>query len=891
MNDANLLWREDESLRLLERRLNETPRSISVVSFDFFDTLVCRVCPEPPDLFIEVGRQLARGDQLRLPLTPPEFRAARIAADERAREHAARRGRPTEIVLADIYRELGEVVRDPAAARDLEFATERRFCYLNPAMASLVQHVRSLGLRTAVLSDTYFTAAELRQLLRDNGLSPSLFDAIIASSEHGHAKWNGLLYHTLCRELDIHPNELLHIGDNRHADVHTAARHRVEPVHYYRTTPNLDAIFQGERRQRGPDAAPAATLDSLRVMAARRAESESDPFRDGAFVFGPVLTRYADWCVEHFKAAGVRTVLALMREGEVLGQLVEQAAAAAGVELNVVPCFASRLATARAAMTEITPERAAELMEGSAGLCPQTVLEILGLGREAGQFLDAAALRKPLAGAEGVHGFLKLLFQLPRLRRLLEERRQQSHELAFEYLTNLAGDAATVGVVDLGWSGSIQRNLARILRRGGRPIRTVGCYLACTRRAGRLALDGDVAHAFMEHEWARSTILAEVAITATIGSTDGYLRDPSGRVVPVLGRYETTPEEQRVKERLREGIFAFQSLWLELRARKGADTFSAEMLADIDAQTAPIFYRLLEFPTKPEAERLGGLRHDENYFGESYSAPLCDDEASAAVRRGGVQALVQKASCYWPQGVLARVQPRLVSSLRSPWSEPLMLGRSGATSGPGQPDPGFTADELASLAVLRETLPFEQIVFAGAFSPALENLFPEAGAPQWVFLRAAELPAASAAFASRSVCVPGDLAAPAAHRAVRAALRPGATGALVIPGDTPEAETRALLNALAPFLGPRGLVLVACGRYDRFTVEGDAPVAQVAAQWFETAGVELGYDVWSGTSTDRPHVWNWIVFRRQEELVLVNDQWMFSLEDLAYSEPPGIASA
>ena len=53
------LWQKDESLRVLVERLASQPADIRIVSFDFFDTLVARICAEPNELFIEVGRRLA----------------------------------------------------------------------------------------------------------------------------------------------------------------------------------------------------------------------------------------------------------------------------------------------------------------------------------------------------------------------------------------------------------------------------------------------------------------------------------------------------------------------------------------------------------------------------------------------------------------------------------------------------------------------------------------------------------------------------------------------------------------------------------------------------------------------------------------------------------------
>jgi len=129
---ARMLWQQDESLRGLEQRLADGPAGTRVVSFDFFDTLFSRLCAEPSDLFIEVGRRLKQQNQLLVPLSPPEFRAARIAADEQARAKASRAGRSSEVKLADIYAELKMVVRSPADACKLEFELERLFLLSQP---------------------------------------------------------------------------------------------------------------------------------------------------------------------------------------------------------------------------------------------------------------------------------------------------------------------------------------------------------------------------------------------------------------------------------------------------------------------------------------------------------------------------------------------------------------------------------------------------------------------------------------------------------------------------------------------------------------------------------------------------------------------------------------
>jgi predicted HAD superfamily hydrolase len=910
IDNAKPAWQYDESLRALGARLAASRTRPRLVSFDFFDTLMFRLCAEPGDLFAEVGRQLEQHRLLRCEMSPGAFRAVRATAEAKAREAIARSGRCPELKLADIYAELGEVVSDRAAATELEFAIERRVCFANPAMISFVQHVRQLGCQTAIVSDTYFTAEQLVRLLEDQDVPRSLFDRMFVSCERGRAKWhNGTLYQDLLRQFDAHPGEVLHVGDNLHADIYMARRIGIDTLHYYRTTPALKSIFHGERKQALAAGPSVGSLDTVRVLAARRAEGHDDAYRDGALVLGPVLSRFADWCIGKYARAGVTRVLALMREGELLGDLLRHSAAAAGVNLEIVTCYASRMATARAAMPEVNAESAAALLEGSHQITPQAILDILGLRDEGAQFLDAEMRAKPLPSHEAAVDLLRILFRMPLIRDRIALRHRESQDLAFEYLAELVGDVKKVGVLDLGWSGSIQRNIARILRRKGKDVRTIGCYLACTTRAARLAIEGQEAHAYLGNDWDRVAILPEVCITACVGSTTGYARDASGRVQPVLEPVAPMPDQIAIKGRIREGVLSFQELWLGIGRRPEPLAFPAELLADIDRRSPAILYRWMDFPTKPEADRLGSLYHDENYFGDAKSATLCDEENRALFRREGAGAVFDNTRCYWPQGIMAQVYPRIVSVVRSGWHDARDVGRLGASSPPGSEETGLTDSELASLEHWLVKFGSRQIVLAGPLAPSVVELvnglakrasFAEReGAPRLIFAGGCSLcpTTAPSQHCGSTVqerrdphgtytCVAGHYSDPQTLRAVRALLDADAEVALVISGYVAEADVQPLLHGLSPFLGPKGVVLAAAGRYDRDELEAESAIGRPIQAWLAASAPKLGFAPLLIGPVDRTAARDWIVLWHSPDAMDWSRQWMPVVADLGYEPEP-----
>jgi FMN phosphatase YigB (HAD superfamily) len=866
------LWERDQSFRGLRRELTRTPRLFQVISFDFFDTLVLRMCPAPADLFVEVGRRLAALDAFLRPTSPREFFEIRRAAETRARELAQSAGRSVEVRLADIYAVLTPVLRSPEAALEVERAVERDWCYLNPSTTSLLRFVRGLGYRVALLSDTYLSAEDLRDILATNGLDPCLIDLILVSSEVGCGKYESGLFREALRRLGVHANEMLHIGDNPIADVQGAIRAGVEPRPYFRTTSYHDEVFRREREQAGQGVRRFAGLDSLRILAGRlsgRDDRGDLDFRDGAFLWGPILAPFADWCVAEYRRAGVQRVLALMREGELLGELVRRSAEASGASLEVVTCFTSRRATALAALGEATPQRVKELLVGGPILTLRDVLLILGLEDQEG-LVDEKDLDRTLK-TPGVLDTLLRFLTRGRLREVLESRSAQRREVAAGYLKPLVGSDPVVGILDLGWSGSIQRNVTRILNLSGHQVRTVGCYLATTSRAAELALEGNEAHAFLENDWAKRTLLAEISITACVGSTDGYERRSDGQVVPVLGPFEIPEENRRAKALIREGVLFFQKLWLAWCKEKARSVLDEAVRGEIERHAGVILHRLLDYPTRDEARRLGDLEHDENY-GVATRRPLCDEAAHRALREGGVHELFTSTDSFWPEGVLARACPTWTHALSRRWSDPLALGRLGALARHEGEQLSWNEEERLLLERLVRAHAPDQIVLFGPGAPGdgrwlahlCQCLPMRAGnGPRGILEvgpKAAGEPDSDVAVSWKRLV--GEPASEAMLRQVRRFVQPSRRNLLLLNRGLGDVETSRILAFLAPFLGRHGVIAACHGDCDPCALAETSSLFHSLRVWLSKHGAKLGFEIDPEAALTSREPLVWTVLRR-----------------------------
>ena len=183
--------------------------SVKVISFDLFDTLVLRPFLKPTDLFILVGQIQSRND----------FCDLRTKAESNARSSIG-----TEVTLDEIY---SFMPKDLISFKDLECQYEIDLCFINPWMK---KHYQSLieGKTVIITTDMYLPRNVIENILKKNDIR---YDKLYISSEHRKTKHNGSLFRYILGDLNIRPEEMMHIGDNRHADYRIPRSIGINAVH------------------------------------------------------------------------------------------------------------------------------------------------------------------------------------------------------------------------------------------------------------------------------------------------------------------------------------------------------------------------------------------------------------------------------------------------------------------------------------------------------------------------------------------------------------------------------------------------------------------------------------------------------------------------------------
>lgn len=573
-----------------------------VLSLDVFDTLVWRAVPEPRDVFLEVARAAQERGMLFASSSRASFAAERVRSEERARKRAASR----EVTLEDIYAQFPRGYLAAGATADLvdlERAVERSLVRVHEDVATLAAHARTRGLRIALVSDTYFSNAFIREL---TGIDA---DFVIVSCEHGLSKHQGL-HRVLLRDSGVAAGRILHVGDNELADIEGPAVFGIARF-WLRKVPG--AYSEMLAREVPSHWAPReevlrdtdAGITMLRGRAQARAATPYE--RWGAGVLGPLLAGFGEWIAERCAAREVRKALCLMREGTLLTQVLDTIRS--GVDAHET--YLSRYSALRASIFTGSAEEILAFVARPSAQPAREVLRQLGLTP---QEVPRIAPDAPLTRSE-----VQVLARTLAADRALRERIvSESARARARLLLHIARliplrEPQTVAIVDLGYKGTIQGALQAIFDHEGLPLRTHGLYLVTNAGVSETQAHGAIAEGWlaengqptaMAHTFIRSPEVFEQSLMANCGTTLGHGDDGT----PLLGA-QAMPAEQRAQiDEVQRGALLYARMWAAHRRT---------IAVPASEQLRPLFQamcvRAVARPLDEELRLFGAWQHDDNF--------------------------------------------------------------------------------------------------------------------------------------------------------------------------------------------------------------------------------------------------------------------------------------
>ncbi len=286
----------------MEKTLNFMKKEVepfSYVSFDIFDTLLFRTVPDYTDLYSLV--QLKYEDLFGK--LKSKFKKNRIKAEAKARYSRF----PQEVTLDYIYSFLPYDAKTKECIKKIEIDCEIACCVPNAPMIDFLVWCKKQNKKIIIITDMYHNRDTLNAILSKINVS---YDRLYISSEVGETKRSGKLFSFVLDNLNIEPNEIIHIGDDANNDISMPKSLGIKALERFNTTSLSKA--------RPQDSALTKHITTLYDLSCSEAEQTDDLKKFAYCNLGPMCIDFCQWIHNKKNTLGIEQILFIAREGFLL---------------------------------------------------------------------------------------------------------------------------------------------------------------------------------------------------------------------------------------------------------------------------------------------------------------------------------------------------------------------------------------------------------------------------------------------------------------------------------------------------------------------------------------------------------------------------------------------
>lgn len=507
-----------------------------IVTLDIFDTCITRDVDSPVDIFAKVEEvfykqsEYARG-----------FAEAREKAEQITRNTVWEKSRKGEVTYDEIYEQIPLCIDMPAQeikrVKELELKIEKESLYAVPDLIELTNYFVKNKIPYSFVSDTYFSQVFLSEVLLEKGFHG--WEKIIASSEYGKTKAAGNIWSIPY----LNNKNILHIGDNVESDLNKPRKYGLDTVLYDRAaselrtgaplTPAILAFSQQHRLcelefRSNPQYKKANDFDQKQMQLL------GESF--GALVLGAFVL----WLKERARKNGITHLVFFARDGY-LSRKAWQVMKAKGDDSSITDSY---LCVSRKVL-----RLASGYLESRPDFIPEDILNFLSF------FFGNISVRDALNNIEmndenTLHeaGIVFndidtpvdwLGIQEP-FKNFLRQKSARLYEVLKAHYDGIVGyfkqegilNHKKVGIVDMGWNGTMQRSFNQICVSASDNFQCCGFYYGLWRWAsGNRYLSGYMESAFFSEfdsivDFEKNTqgvdVIEELNIPDS-GTTYGYL--------------------------------------------------------------------------------------------------------------------------------------------------------------------------------------------------------------------------------------------------------------------------------------------------------------------------------------------------------------------------------
>lgn len=584
----------------LERRGYKPLSSIDTDRYEYFfldvfDTAVMRLVEKPVDLFKYIGHVTH----------DTTFEHKRIHQERKTREtHGTRK----DIKLLEIYEGFD------GADLQREIAAELMFCAAHPETLAFYADLIARGKKVYFVSDMYIDIETLTAILQKNGFSQ--YDGVFVSSEDDLIKGDGSRFAWLKEVLPDSLGSAIHIGDNHVSDWVQPRLHGydafqyMESIEFYR----YDAFLFSKAPYlvKQDSLGVSFVLGMFRYWKSGFLGRDPGYWRQFGFFYGGALVAAFCGFIHHTvlqSKLSTTRVFFLARDGDIMSKVFQLLYP----QWDAVYLLASRRCMSFPSLTNL---HSAD--DGDALKLFTTPVGIAGANdlMERFGYEDLNALNTAFSDLE-TRG---LLNSEPEILRCVTDNKEavlakaQAERVTLLRYLDAVGffEAPDIVIADVGWGGSIQNALVKLLNQSGvGDQRLQGIYMG---------VDDQVQHKdcksgfLFQGDKSRFAGFLNLIELITSSPKDGVMRiqEVDGNFLPVSVRqHANESHRQAIAVEIQAGILEFAQMAKERKIGQ------LDFLQPSDFEA--LFVALQEHPSDEDVEHLGGVRHAMtlgNHFGE-----------------------------------------------------------------------------------------------------------------------------------------------------------------------------------------------------------------------------------------------------------------------------------
>ena len=433
-----------------------------IISFDIWDTIIKRKC-HPEEIKLYTAKYLVLKYENRIKKEYKDIYKILKLRDEIeaqiCKENKAI-GKDEECRIEEVFKRLQEEIfenKKEDISNELlkeEIEQEKRSIYINPEILPIFEKYKEA--KMYCISDFYMSAVSLRELL-DYLKLPVKIEKIYSSADYLLNKRTGNLFKVAEEELGIKPEQHIHVGDNQFSDIDMANSLGIQTI---KTTKEVFNFLPEKNRKFEFD------LEKIK----KECNSKEDRLFNEGIKLSPLLYFFGYSIVEYAIKNNIDRVYYATREGETFIKIHELIKKNNPFGVDLPECDiieVSRMATFSASLNALTIEELLRLWsqyrrQSMSALFKTMAIDIKPYITYIEKYdIDIEEKIDEPWFSQKVQKLFKDIEFTTKVNEELKRKRQELLEY-FEKKKGIVNDSNKMLMVDIGWRGTIQDNLANI---------------------------------------------------------------------------------------------------------------------------------------------------------------------------------------------------------------------------------------------------------------------------------------------------------------------------------------------------------------------------------------------------------------------------------------------